>query len=147
MVRTAVWAFSVKLTDCRTFRMAPSDYESGAARLLGRVALTKRRGRFSNRANGKIPKLLRESLAERRKFWLSSNPMLEYIAWIELILCWIAWVLAFLKPSRESAGQKSTERAPSSRLGIAFVFIAFFLVWVYIRPVGYHQQRRNPSLP
>ena len=67
--------------------------------------------------------------------------MLEYIAWIELILCWIAWMLAFLKPSRQSAGQKTTEHAPSSRLGIAFVFIAFLLVWVYVRPVGYHQPK------
>ena len=67
--------------------------------------------------------------------------MLEYIAWIELVVCWIAWVLAFLKPSRQSAGQKTTERAPSSRVGIAFVFIAFLLVWVYVRPVGYHQPK------
>ena len=65
--------------------------------------------------------------------------MLEYIAWMELILCWIAWVLAFVKPSRQSAVRNITERAPSSRLGIAFVFIAFLLDWVYIRPVGYHQ--------
>jgi protein-S-isoprenylcysteine O-methyltransferase Ste14 len=67
--------------------------------------------------------------------------MLEYIAWIELVLCWTAWVLAFLKPSRQAAGQKKIERAPSSRLGIAFVFMAFFSVWVYVRPVGYHQPK------
>ena len=47
-------------------------------------------------------------------------------------------MLAFIKPSRQSAGQKTTERAPYSRLGIAFVFIAFLLVWVYVRHVGYH---------
>lgn len=65
--------------------------------------------------------------------------MLEYIAWGELLLCWIAWMLAFVKPSREAAGQKKSERAPASRWGIGFVFVAFALVWAYIRPVGYHQ--------
>ena len=46
--------------------------------------------------------------------------MLEYIAWAELLLCWIVWMLAFIKPSRQAAGQKKTERAPASRWGIAF---------------------------
>ena len=129
-----------KLTDCRTFRMAPSDHESGAARLL---AESRRRNcvvDFWNRANKKRSKALAERLAERRKSDYHQT-MLEYIAWVELILCWIAWALAFLKPSRQSAGRKTTERASSSRLGIAFVFVAFFLDWVYFRPVGYHQPK------
>jgi protein-S-isoprenylcysteine O-methyltransferase Ste14 len=65
--------------------------------------------------------------------------MLEYIAWGEMLLCWILWVLAFVKPSREAAGQKKAERAPSSRWGIGLVFVAFACVWIYLRPVGYHQ--------
>ncbi|HKF48593.1 MAG TPA: isoprenylcysteine carboxylmethyltransferase family protein [Terracidiphilus sp.] len=65
--------------------------------------------------------------------------MLEYIALGEMLVCWIVWCLAFVKPRREAAGQKKAERAPASRWGIACVFIAFFLVWVGIRPAGYHQ--------
>jgi protein-S-isoprenylcysteine O-methyltransferase Ste14 len=65
--------------------------------------------------------------------------MLEHIAWDELLLCWIVWALAFVKPSREAAGQKKTERAPSSRWGIALVTLAYAVVWTYIRPKGYHQ--------
>jgi protein-S-isoprenylcysteine O-methyltransferase Ste14 len=65
--------------------------------------------------------------------------MLEYIAWGELLVCWILWVLAFVKPSREAAGQEKSERAPSSRWGIGLIFVAYFFVWVYVRPVGYRQ--------
>lgn len=65
--------------------------------------------------------------------------MLQFIAWAELMLCWIAWMLAFVKPSRQAAGQIKSERAPASRWGIACVFVAFALVWAYVRPVGYHQ--------
>lgn len=65
--------------------------------------------------------------------------MLEYIAWAELLVCWIAWMLAFIQPSRAASGQKKTERAPASRWGIALIFIAFGMVWAFIRPVGYHQ--------
>jgi protein-S-isoprenylcysteine O-methyltransferase Ste14 len=65
--------------------------------------------------------------------------MLEYIAWGELIACWIAWSLAFVKPSRQAAGQKKTERASASRWGIGLVFVAFACVWAFVRPVGYHQ--------
>jgi protein-S-isoprenylcysteine O-methyltransferase Ste14 len=65
--------------------------------------------------------------------------MLEYIAWGELLLCWILWVLAFVKPSRQAADQKKTERAPSSRWGIGLIFVAYSVVWAFIRPVGYHQ--------
>lgn len=65
--------------------------------------------------------------------------MLEYIAWAELLACWIVWMLAFVKPSRQAAGRKEAVRAPASRWGIGFIFVAFALVWTFIRPVGYHQ--------
>jgi len=65
--------------------------------------------------------------------------MLEYIAWAEMMLCWFAWFLAFVKPSRQAAGQEKVARAPSSRWGIGLVFVAFGLVWAFLRPVGYHQ--------
>ncbi|MGB8099673.1 MAG: hypothetical protein WCF17_21165, partial [Terracidiphilus sp.] len=65
--------------------------------------------------------------------------MLEYIAWAELLLCWIVWSAAFVKPRRQAAGRKETVRAPASRWGIGFIFVAFALVWAFIRPVGYHQ--------
>src|SRR6185437_997918 len=65
--------------------------------------------------------------------------MLEYVAWGEMVLCWVVWTLAFVKPSREAAGQVKTERAPASRWGIGLVTAAFAVVWVFIRPKGYHQ--------
>ena len=73
--------------------------------------------------------------------------MLEYIAWDELILCWIVWVLAFVKPRREASGQKKTERAPSSRWGIVLVTFAYAVVWTYIRPRGYHQPPIQSASP
>jgi protein-S-isoprenylcysteine O-methyltransferase Ste14 len=65
--------------------------------------------------------------------------MLEYIAWGEMLLCWVAWMLAFIKPQREASGQAKTERAPSSRWGIGLVVVAYAVVWTFIRPRGYHQ--------
>lgn len=65
--------------------------------------------------------------------------MLEYIAWAEMLLCWIVWCLAFLKPRREAAGHVKAERAPASRWGIGLVVVAYAVVWTYIRPAGYHQ--------
>jgi len=65
--------------------------------------------------------------------------MLEYIAWAEMVICWIAWALAFVKPRREAAGQVKVERAPASRWGIGLVMAAYAVVWTFIRPKGYHQ--------
>src|SRR5689334_7342238 len=66
--------------------------------------------------------------------------MLEYIAWGEMLLCWIVWVLAFIKPSRQARGQAKVERAPSSRWGIGLVTLACAVAWTFIRPKGYHQR-------
>ena len=42
-------------------------------------------------------------------------------AWIELLVCWIAWCLAFVKPNRQAKGQQVVARAPSSRIGIGLI--------------------------
>lgn len=65
--------------------------------------------------------------------------MLEIVALVELVVCWIVWSLAFLKPRKEAAGQKKVVRAPASRLGIFLVTLGFALVWMYIRPLGFHK--------
>jgi protein-S-isoprenylcysteine O-methyltransferase Ste14 len=70
--------------------------------------------------------------------------MLQIAAYVELGICWIAWMLAFVKPSRQAASQKKAERAPSSRWGLFLVMIGFALIWTYVRPVGF--QKSWPSL-
>lgn len=64
---------------------------------------------------------------------------LEYAAWIELGVCWIAWGLAFVKPQKRAAAQKKAVRATSSRVGIVFVGLAFACVWAFIMPTGFHK--------
>lgn len=70
--------------------------------------------------------------------------ILQLAALIEVVVCWIAWFLAFMKPGREAKGQKKVVRAPSSRWGIALVTVSFALVWMYVRPVGF--QKSTASL-
>jgi protein-S-isoprenylcysteine O-methyltransferase Ste14 len=65
--------------------------------------------------------------------------MLQIAAYVELGLCWVAWMLAFVKPSRLVAGQKKAERAPASKWGLLLVMIGFALVWAYVRPVGFQK--------
>jgi len=65
--------------------------------------------------------------------------LLQLVAWIELLACWILWVLAFVRPSREAKGQKKAVRASSSRWGIGLVSVSFFLVWVWVRPQGFEK--------
>ncbi len=65
--------------------------------------------------------------------------LLQVVAWIELLLCWVAWVFAFVGPSRQAKGQKKAVRAPSSRWGIGLVSVSFFLVWVWIKPQGFEK--------
>lgn len=60
-------------------------------------------------------------------------------AWIELLVCWIAWCAAFVKPKRQAKGQEAIRRAPSSRLGIGLVLVAFMLVWMWVKPLGFHK--------
>lgn len=65
--------------------------------------------------------------------------MLKMIAVVELLICWIAWSLAFVKPRRQATGQKELVRAPASKWGIFLVMIGFALTWSYVRPVGFEK--------
>ncbi len=70
--------------------------------------------------------------------------MLQTAALIELLLCWIVWTLAFLKPRKQAAGQKKAVVAPASKWGIVLVTIGFAFVWMYVRPTN--MQKSWPSL-
>jgi len=59
---------------------------------------------------------------------------LHIAALIELLLCWIAFSGAFIRPSRQAKKQKQKEAASGSRLGIIVVSLAFFCAWVHIGP-------------
>jgi len=65
--------------------------------------------------------------------------MLQIVALAELLLCWIAWAMAFVKPRKQAVNEKKVVRAPASRWGIFLVTVGFFLVWVYVRPAGFHK--------
>jgi protein-S-isoprenylcysteine O-methyltransferase Ste14 len=67
--------------------------------------------------------------------------MLKIVALVELVLCWVAWSLAFVKPRKQAAGQKKVARAPASKWGILLVMVCFALVWSYVRPVGFEKSR------
>jgi protein-S-isoprenylcysteine O-methyltransferase Ste14 len=62
---------------------------------------------------------------------------LQLVALIELLICWIAWCLAFVKPSKQAAGKEKVVRAPASRWGIALVMVGFACVWAFVRPPGF----------
>jgi protein-S-isoprenylcysteine O-methyltransferase Ste14 len=64
---------------------------------------------------------------------------LQLAAWIELLLCWIVWGLAFAKPRQQAKGQKKTVSAPSSRWGIGLVAVGFALVWIWVKPSGFQK--------
>jgi protein-S-isoprenylcysteine O-methyltransferase Ste14 len=65
--------------------------------------------------------------------------VLEIVALAVLFVCWIVWVLAFAKPRREAAGHKKVVRAPESLWGIGLAAVGFALVWMYVRPAGFHK--------
>ena len=60
--------------------------------------------------------------------------MLWIVAFAELMLCWVAWSLAFIRPSRQAGKGKKQPGASQSRLGIALVMLGYFLIWCYVRP-------------
>jgi len=70
--------------------------------------------------------------------------MLQIAALAELILCWIAWMLAFVKPRRQAALRKKVARASESRLGMILVAVGFAMIWAYVRPPGF--EKSWPSL-
>lgn len=65
--------------------------------------------------------------------------MLQTIAIAELVLCWIAWCLAFVRARRIAAGQQKVVRAPTSRWGILLEAIGFFCVYFRVHPIGLHK--------
>ena len=70
--------------------------------------------------------------------------MLQWVAFAELILCWIVWSLAFIRPSRQAADRKEVAKSSASKWGILLVMVSFALVWSYVRPPGFHKS--VPSL-
>jgi protein-S-isoprenylcysteine O-methyltransferase Ste14 len=62
--------------------------------------------------------------------------MLQSVALVELALCWVAWLLGFVGPSKQAGGQRKVVRAPASRWGILLQTLGFALVFAYVRPVG-----------
>jgi protein-S-isoprenylcysteine O-methyltransferase Ste14 len=51
-----------------------------------------------------------------------------------LILCWIAWSLAFVRARANSPREVKVARAPKSYLGIALQSFSFILMTAYVRP-------------
>jgi protein-S-isoprenylcysteine O-methyltransferase Ste14 len=70
--------------------------------------------------------------------------MLKIAALVELLLCWIAWSMAFVKPRKQGADRKETASAPTSRWGIFLVMVGFALAWTYVRPGGF--EKAPPAL-
>jgi protein-S-isoprenylcysteine O-methyltransferase Ste14 len=69
--------------------------------------------------------------------------MLRIAAYVVLMICWIAWSLAFVKPQRSAAGRKKAVRAPASRWGIFFVFLGFAAMWAYVEPTGFEKSAES----
>lgn len=65
--------------------------------------------------------------------------MLQIISLAELLLCWVAWSLAFIEPRKRTAGRKSVASAPASRWGIILETVGFALVSAYFRPAGFQK--------
>jgi protein-S-isoprenylcysteine O-methyltransferase Ste14 len=65
--------------------------------------------------------------------------MLQRAAILELILCWIAWTLVFVRARRIAAGQQKVVRAPASLWGVVLQGIGFFCVFFRVRPAHLHQ--------
>ena len=65
--------------------------------------------------------------------------MLGTLALGEVAVCWVAWLLAFLRPRLQSSQQNEVARAPQSKWGILLVMLGFACLWAYVRPVGFHK--------
>lgn len=70
--------------------------------------------------------------------------MIRFAAYLELAICWIVWLLAFVKPQKHAAGKKKAVRAPSSRWGILLVMLGFACIWAFVMPERF--QKSVPSL-
>jgi len=65
--------------------------------------------------------------------------MLQAIALVELLVCWIAWATAFWEPRKEAAGKDPVVRAPASKWGIILQAVGYTFIWMYLRPVGFEK--------
>lgn len=65
--------------------------------------------------------------------------MLQIAALVELVLCLIAFSLAFVKPRQQAAGQKKVVGAPASKWGIILEGASFALAGSYVRPAGFEK--------
>jgi protein-S-isoprenylcysteine O-methyltransferase Ste14 len=70
--------------------------------------------------------------------------VLQIVALIEVVLCLIAWSLAFVGARKRAAGQKKVVSAPASKWGIILEAGGFALVSAYVRPAGF--EKSGPSL-
>ncbi len=68
---------------------------------------------------------------------LEPPALLQLIAYGEVALCWLLWMLAFIRPSKLSSDQTEILRAPASRLGIFFNFLGAACIFAYVRPAGF----------
>lgn len=64
---------------------------------------------------------------------------LQLAAMVELLLCWLLWSFAFMRPRRQAKGQKKAVRAPASRWGIFLVALGFACAWAYVKPKGFEK--------
>jgi len=68
------------------------------------------------------------------------NPgTLQIAAYVVLLICWVAWSLAFIKPRKSAAGKTKAVRAPASRVGILLVMLGFAFEGAFVRPVGFEK--------
>ncbi|HET6170594.1 MAG TPA: isoprenylcysteine carboxylmethyltransferase family protein [Terracidiphilus sp.] len=68
---------------------------------------------------------------------------LEIAAWVVLGICWIAWMLAFVRPRQNAAGAKKAVRAPSSRWGILLVMLGYACEFTFVFPKGFHKSEAS----
>jgi protein-S-isoprenylcysteine O-methyltransferase Ste14 len=64
---------------------------------------------------------------------------LQLVAFVELTICWIAWLAAFVQRYLKAAGQKEIAKAPSARWGILLNVMGFACLWVNVRPPGFEK--------
>jgi len=61
---------------------------------------------------------------------------LQIVASVEVIVCWLAWSLAFVVARNRAKGQTKVIRAPASRWGIVLHVLGLAFVFSYVRPIG-----------
>jgi protein-S-isoprenylcysteine O-methyltransferase Ste14 len=59
---------------------------------------------------------------------------LFFIAFGELVVCWVLWVLVFARRQRQPSGQRPVVTARTARWGILLQGISYGLVWSFSTP-------------